>query len=76
MTKTFLKNVLDVDVNGMTGEITYTIYAEHLEVDDEGYGSNVLEKIDKLFYTPRMMEHDGGLPQVLKDLKECYNLET
>ena len=76
MTRTFLKNVLDVDVNGMTGEITYTIYAEYLEVDDEGYGSNVLEEIDKLSYTHRTMERDGGLPQVLKNLKECYNLET
>ena len=73
----FIKNTVDVDVDGLRGVNHYTIKAmynvEH--TDERGSWWELEHKlIDEFDYTWDEIERDGGIAQVNKDLKECWGV--
>lgn len=73
----FIKNIVEVDVDGLNGINHYTIKAMYNEIteDERGTYANIVYKtIDEFDYTWRDIEADGGIAQVNADLKECYGI--
>lgn len=75
MKREFIRNVVDVDVDGLRGVNHYTIKAMYNEIREDGRGSYaaiVFELLDEFDYTWQEIERDGGICQVNEDLKEAY----
>jgi hypothetical protein len=70
----FIKNVLTVDVNALKATNHYTINAMYDKIDKDGFVTTTYKLIDEFDYTWDEIERDGGITQVNKDLKECYNV--
>lgn len=74
----FIKNVCDVDVDGLREVNHYRISAMYNEihVDENGkeWADIVFKVIDEFDYSWDDIERDGGIAQVNKDLKECYGV--
>jgi hypothetical protein len=70
----FIKNIMEVDVDGLKGINHYTIKAQYNKIDNEGYATLTHKLIDEFDYTWDEIERDGGIAQVNKDFKETYNL--
>ena len=47
MEKQFIKNVLDIEVNGFTGAIRYVVREMFNVIDKEGFG-NIEKKLSKM----------------------------
>lgn len=74
----FIRNVLDINVDGLRGVNHYTIKAMYnkflLNEDGEEYAVIEHVLLDEFDYTWDEIERDGGIAQVNRDLKECYNV--
>ena len=74
----FIKNVVDVDVDGINQVNHYRISAMYNEihVDENGkeWADITFKVVDEFDYTWDEIERDGGIAQVNKDLKECYGI--
>ena len=74
----FIKNVCDVDVDGLREVNHYRISAMYNEihVDENGkeWADITFKVVDEFDYTWDEIERDGGIAQVNKDLKECYGI--
>lgn len=76
--KYFIKNIAEVDVDGLRGINYYTIKALYnVEYADEIGEWCELEEtiIDEFDYPWDAIERDGGIAQVNADLRECYGVE-
>jgi hypothetical protein len=71
----FIKNIVSVDVDGLKGINHYTIKAQYNKIDNEGYATLVHKLIDEFDYTWDEIEQEGGIAEINKQLKECYNVE-
>lgn len=71
----FIKNVIEVDVDGLKGVNHYTIKAMYNKIDNEGYAILTHKLIDEFDYSWDDIEKDGGIAQVNKDFKETYGVE-
>ena len=60
----FIKNVLDVDVDGAREVNTYTVKAMYDKVDPDGFASVVFEPVAKFFLSWQEIEEAGGIAQV------------
>lgn len=70
-----IKNIVNVDVDGLRNVNHYTIQAMYDEIGEDGFASIVFKTIDEFDYTWREIERDGGIAQVNADLRECYGVE-
>lgn len=73
----FIKNVLDVDVDGLRGVNHYTIKAMYNKecTDKRGSWWEIEHKlIDEFDYTWDEIERDGGIAEINKQLKEIYGV--
>lgn len=74
----FIKNVVDVDVDGINQVNHYRISAMYnrIHVDETGFewADVTFKVIDEFDYTWDEIERDGGIAQINKDLKECYGV--
>jgi hypothetical protein len=71
----FIKNIIEVDVDGLKGINHYTIKAMYNKIDAEGYATLTHKLIDEFDYSWDDIEKDGGIVQVNKDFKETYGVE-
>lgn len=71
----FIKNILEVDVDGLKGINHYTIKAMYNKIDEEGYAKLTHKLVDEFDYTWDEIEREGGIAQVNKDFKETYGVE-
>lgn len=70
----FIKNILDVNVNGLKGLNHYTIKAMYNKIGNDGFATTTCKTVDEFDYTWDEIERDGGISQVNKDFKECYGV--
>lgn len=72
MRKEFIKNVLDVDVNGFACTVRYIVRAMYNVIDDDGFATIEQKVIEDVTLSDAEIEEEGGASKVLEDLKECY----
>lgn len=71
----FIKNVLDVDVDGMREINTYTVKAMYNKIDPDGFSSVVFKPVAKLSLSWQEIEEAGGIAQVIALIKERYAID-
>lgn len=75
--KEFIKNVLDVKVDGLRGVNRYIVKAMYNVEKRDALGTwweICLELIEDLEMSWNEIEEYGGVAQVNKDLNECYGV--
>lgn len=70
----FIKNVLNVSVDGLRGINHYVVKAMYNEIDSDGFANIVYKLIDEWDMTWKEIEEEGGISAINKDLKECYGV--
>jgi len=70
----FIKNTLDVKVDGLRGINHYTVKAMYDKIDDEGFATITHKLVDEWNMTWKEIEEEGGISAINKDLKECYGV--
>lgn len=70
----FIRNVVDIKIDGLRGVNHYIIKAMYNKIDAEGFATIEHKLIDEFDYTWDEIERDGGIAQVNKDLKECWGV--
>ncbi len=72
MRKEFVKNYLDVEVNGFTCTVRYIVRAMYNVVDDDGFATLEQKIIEDVTLTSKEIEEEGGHAKVLEQFKQCY----
>lgn len=72
MKREFIRNVVDVDVDGLHKVNHYTVKAMYDEIGEDGFAKPVFVLLDEFDYTWDEIERDGGIACVNDDFKECY----
>ena len=74
MKEIFIKNVMGVDVDGLKGVNKYTIKQMYNVVNEEGYATIKHRLIEDLTLTWDEIEEEGGIAEINKQFRECYNV--
>lgn len=72
-----IKNIVEVDVDGLRGINHYTIKAMYNEIheDERGKWADIVYKtIDEFDLTWDEIEEEGGIAKINKDIEECYGV--
>lgn len=72
MRKKFIKNVLDVEVDGFACTVRYIVRAMYDIVGADGFATIKQEVIKDITMTDKDIEAKGGASKVLEDLKSLY----
>lgn len=72
MQKEFIRNFLDVEVDGFNYTVRYIIRAMYDVVDAEGFSTLKQEIIEDVTMTDKEIEARGGASKVLADFKNAY----
>lgn len=72
MRKEFIKNALDVEVNGFACTVMYIVRAMYNVIDDGGFATIEQKVIEDVTLSDAEIEEEGGASKVLEDLKKCY----
>ena len=72
MEKQFIKNVLDIEVNGFTGAIRYVVREMFNVIDKEEFGNIEQKVIEDVTMTREEIKEEGGYQEVINQFKECY----
>nr|WP_288625564.1 hypothetical protein [uncultured Roseburia sp.] len=72
MRKEFIKNVLDVEVNGFAYTIRYIVRTMYNVIDDYGFTTIEQKIIEDVTLSDEEIEEESRASKVLEDLKECY----
>lgn len=71
----FIKNVLDVDVDGAREVNTYTVKAMYDKVDLDGFASVVLKPVAKFSLSWQEIEEAGGIAQMNSLIKKRFAID-
>lgn len=69
-----IKNVLDVDVDGMREINTYTVKAMYNRINPDGFASVVFEPVAKFSLSWQEVEEAGGIAQVNALINERFKV--
>lgn len=72
MEKQFIKNVLDIEVNGFTGAIRYVVREMYDLIHEDGFVSIEQKVIEDVTMTREEIKEEGGYQEVINQFKECY----
>lgn len=72
MQKEFIRNFLDVEVDGFNYTVRYIIRAMYDVVDAEGFSTLKQEIIEDVTMTDKEIEEAGGTSKVLSSFKERF----
>lgn len=72
MQKEFIRNFLDVEVDGFNYTVRYIIRAMYNVVDAEGFSTLKQEIIEDVTMTDKEIEEAGGTSKVLASFKERF----
>lgn len=72
MKKEFIKNVLDIEVNGFTGSIRYVVREMNDVIHEDGFASIEQRIIEDVTMSSQEIEEEGGHSEIINQLKECY----
>ena len=72
MEKQFIKNVLDIEVNGFTGAIRYVVREMYDLIHEDGFASIEQKDIEDVTMTREEIKEEGGYQEVINQFKECY----
>lgn len=74
----FIKNVLNVEVDGLRGTNRYIVRAmydvEKVHPLHGSYYDITQRVVEDITYTWDEIEQEGGIAEIEKQLKECYNV--
>lgn len=71
----FIKNVLDVDVDGAREVNTYTVKGMYNKVDPDGFASVVFKPVAKFSLSWQEIEEAGGIAQVNSLIKKRFAID-
>lgn len=74
MKEFFIKNILDVDVDAMRQRNRYIVRALYDVEQPGGFYKLDQRTIEDLTLTWDEIEQEGGIAEVNKQFKECYNV--
>lgn len=74
MRKEFIKNIIDVDIDGLNGINHYIIRTMYNDIDDDNYAIISFKVIDEFDLTWEEIKEEGGIEEVNKQLNECYGI--
>lgn len=72
MRREFLRNYLNVDVDGFTCTVRYVVRAMYDVIDEDGGGTIEQEVVEDVTLTIEEIEKEGGHANIIEQLKECY----
>lgn len=70
----FIKNVLNVDVDGSRGINHYVIKAMYDKIDEDNFATTIFKIVEEFDLTWKEIEEKGGVGEINKQLKECYGV--
>lgn len=70
----FIKNVLDIKVDGLRGVNHYVIKAMYNLIDEDNFATIEFKLIDEFELDWDEIEAEGGVGEINKQLKECYGV--
>lgn len=70
----FIKNVLNIDVDGLRGINHYVIKAMYDKIDEDNFATTVFKLIDEFDLSWKEIEEKGGIEEINKQLKERYGV--
>ena len=73
MEKKFIKNVLDVEVNGFTGSVRYIVREMNDVIDDDNVATIEQKIVEDVTMTRQQIKNEGGHQEIINQLKECYS---
>lgn len=72
MKKEFIKNVLDIEVNGFTGSVRYVVREMNNIIHDDGVATIEQRVVEDVTMSREDIKRDGGHQEIINQLKECY----
>ncbi len=72
MKKQFIKNVLEIEINGFTGSIRYVVKEMNDVVNDDGFASLEQKTIEDVTMSRSEIKSEGGHQEIINQLKELY----
>lgn len=70
----FIKNIVDIEVDGLKGLNNYTIKAMYNKKEKDGFATITYKLVDEFSLTWGEIEEEGGAGAVMKDIKDTYNI--
>jgi len=70
----FIKNVLNVEVDGLKGINHYTVKAMYNYIDKDNFATIKFITIEDIELTWEEIEEEGGIEEINKQFKECYGV--
>lgn len=74
MEKQFIRNVLDIEVNGFTGAIRYVVREMFDVIDKDGFGIIEQKVIEDVTMSRQEIKEEGGNQAIVEELKELYKI--
>ena len=72
MEKKFIKNVLEIEINGFTGSIRYVVKEMNDIIHDDGFASVEQKTIENVTMSRNDIKNEGGHKEIINQLKELY----
>lgn len=72
MEKKFIKNVLEIEINGFTGSIRYVVKEMNDIIHDDGFASVEQKTIEDVTMSRNDIKNEGGHKEIINQLKELY----
>jgi hypothetical protein len=74
MERELIKTVLDFEVNGFTGAVTYIVTEMYNVMHEDGFTSIDFKEVENVTFSRDEIIAEGGSEEIKRQLKECYNI--
>ena len=74
MEKQFIRNVLDIEVNGFTGAVRYIVTSMYDVIHEDGFASIEKKNIEDVTMSRQEIKEEGGHQAIVEELKELYKI--
>jgi hypothetical protein len=74
MEKQFVRNVLDIEVNGFTGAVRYIVKSMYDVIHEDGFASIEQKNIEDVTMSRQEIKEEGGHQVIVEELKELYKI--
>jgi hypothetical protein len=74
MEKQFIRNVLDIEVNGFTGAVRYIVKSMYDVIHEDGFASIEQKNIEDVTMSRQEIKEEGGHQVIVEELKELYKI--
>lgn len=75
MEKQFIRNALDIEVNGFTGAVRYIVTSMYDVIHEDGVASIEQKIIEDVTMSRQEIKEEGGNQAIVEELKELYEIK-